>query len=337
MPAFVDVCDMLYGQALQRPWLPDKDLSGKTIIVTGSNVGIGFEVVKHLIKLNISTVIIACRDTKKGEHAKADITKELDCEGKVNIQVWEMNLLSNKSIVAFGQRVRSELPRLDGFIANAGVELSHFSMAEELETTLKVNVIGTFLSAIEVLPKLKETSTRHQTQTNVTFVGSMYHIMPPPEQLDFSEGVDIFEALSDKDTADMPQRYALSKLMIHQCAHELARCVSEGQTDGTQQVIVNHVNPGWCETSLTRNKPEYPLPIRLIFKLIGWTAEEGGRAVVYAALAGNETHGHYISESRVKKESYFMRSEIGRETQRRVWDSLLNRIAMADPLAPSYI
>jgi hypothetical protein len=48
MPALADICDMLYGQALQRPWLPKKDLSGKTIIVTGSNVGIGFEVVKHL-------------------------------------------------------------------------------------------------------------------------------------------------------------------------------------------------------------------------------------------------------------------------------------------------
>jgi NAD(P)-dependent dehydrogenase (short-subunit alcohol dehydrogenase family) len=251
--------------------------------------------------------------------------------------VWKIDLLNNKSILAFGQRVRSELPRLDAFIANAGVELSHFSVAEDLETTLQVNVIGTFLSAIEVLPKLKETSTTYQTQTNVTFVGSMYHIMPPPEQLDFLEGVDMFEALSDKDTADMPQRYALSKLMIHQCAHELARCVSEGQSDGTQQVIVNHVNPGWCETSLTRNKPEYPFPIRLIFKLIGWTAEEGSRAVVYAALAGNETHGHYISESQVKKESHFMRTEKGRETQRRLWGSLLNRIAMADPLAPSYI
>lgn len=48
MPALADIFDMLYGQALQRPWLPKKDLSGKTIMVTGSNVGIGFEVVKHL-------------------------------------------------------------------------------------------------------------------------------------------------------------------------------------------------------------------------------------------------------------------------------------------------
>ena len=48
MPTLADVCNMLYGQALQRPWLLKKDLSGKTIIVTGSNVGIGFEVVKHL-------------------------------------------------------------------------------------------------------------------------------------------------------------------------------------------------------------------------------------------------------------------------------------------------
>ena len=289
------------------------------------------------IKLNISTVVIACRDTTKGQHAKAKITKDLDCEGKVNIEVWEIDLLSNKSILAFGQRVRSELPRLDAFIANAGVELSHFSMAEDLETTLKVNVIGTFLSAIEVLPKLKETSPTHQIQTNVTFVGSMYHIMPPPEQLDFPEGVDMFEALSNQDTADMPQRYALSKLMIHQYAHELARCISERQNDETQQLLVNHVNPGWCETSLTRNKPEYPFPIRLIFELIGWTAEQGSRAVIYAALAGNETHGHYISESQIKKESQFMRSEKGRDTQRRVWDSLLIRIAMVDALAPTYI
>lgn len=48
MAPLSEVVDMLIGQAFGKTWVPDMDLNGKTIIVTGANTGLGLECAKHL-------------------------------------------------------------------------------------------------------------------------------------------------------------------------------------------------------------------------------------------------------------------------------------------------
>ena len=45
------------------------DLSGKIVIVTGSNRGLGFEAAKHFASMNPERLILACRDEIKGQKA----------------------------------------------------------------------------------------------------------------------------------------------------------------------------------------------------------------------------------------------------------------------------
>ena len=70
--------DELHNQFFTRPPVPTADFAGKTIIVTGANVGLGKEAVKHFVKLHAAKVIIAVRSTSKGEAAKAEIV--MDCK-----------------------------------------------------------------------------------------------------------------------------------------------------------------------------------------------------------------------------------------------------------------
>ena len=58
-------------------------------------------------------------------------------------------------------------------------------------------------------------------------------------------------------------------------------------------------------------------------RLIGRTAEEGSRTLVHAAAAGEESHGKYLSECRVKPESSFVRSEEGKVVEEWVWKELV--------------
>ena len=44
----MDILRMNIGQIFQTPQLPQADLSGRTIIITGANTGLGFEAAKHL-------------------------------------------------------------------------------------------------------------------------------------------------------------------------------------------------------------------------------------------------------------------------------------------------
>ena len=64
------------------------DLTGKTILVTGGNSGLGFEAVKAFA-LKGAHVVMACRSVNKGEVAKKQI---IDFNHKADILIMELNL-----------------------------------------------------------------------------------------------------------------------------------------------------------------------------------------------------------------------------------------------------
>lgn len=265
----------------------------------------------------------------KGKEAMNTIYKETGCKGRTSIDVWPLDLANHKSVLSFGERVRSQLPRLDAFIANAAVELQRFEVAENLEMQLTVNVVSNFLSAIAVLPKLRQTSEEYGVQTTMTFCGSMYHIFGPDSEFDIPDDVDLFDALSRPESIDIKWRYALTKLMVHQCFHELVSQLSKSKNDYSG-VVLNIVNPGWCGTDLSRNKVSN-IGEKGCFALIGWTAEKGSRPYIHALAAGKESHGKYMSECQYKPESQYVQSQRGQAIQKKMWRDLFNRIERISP------
>jgi retinol dehydrogenase-12 len=287
---------------------------------------------QHSARQKASHIILACRDLEKGQKAIESIVRETECEPYTTLQVWALDLSSYASVLSFSNRVNTQLPRLDAFIANAGMELQEFRVAEDLEIHLTVNVVSTFLSAIAILPKLRETARIHNVDTTLTFCGSMYHIFGPDAEFDagLPDDVDMFETLSTSDSnkTDIIWRYALSKLMVHQCFHELVAALAH--KSDYSNVVVNLINPGWCGTELSRAKP-HPIGERVCFAAMGWTAEKGSRMYSYALAAGKESHGKYLSECQIKIESQYVRSERGRRIQSKMWKDLMGRIERIAP------
>lgn len=259
------------------------------------------------------------------------IYQQTKCKSHTTISVWPLDLTNCTSVLSFCERVRIELSRLDAFIANAGMEIQEYHEAEGLEIHLTVNVVSTFLSAIAVLPKLRETAKKHSLKTNLIFCGSMYHIFGPDAEFDkgLPQDRDMFTALSvsDPDKTDINWRYALSKLMVHQCFHQLVAALRKGEWS---EVVVSVINPGWCGTELSRAKP-HPIGERVWFSLIGWTAEQGSRMYLYALATGEKSHGKYLAESQVKTESQYVRSERGQRIAAKMWTDLLSRIGRIAP------
>ncbi|KAG9190606.1 hypothetical protein G6011_08694 [Alternaria panax] len=133
------------------------------------------------------------------------IYRDTPCTGHTSIEVWELDLANYQSVLTFGELVRTQLPRLDAFIANAGMELQKYKKAEDLEIQLTVNVVSTFLGAIVVLPKLQETARRYDVQTSLIFCGSTYHIFGPDDEfyVGLPEDKGMFEELSDPARTDI--------------------------------------------------------------------------------------------------------------------------------------
>ncbi|KAF7889479.1 uncharacterized protein EAF02_001894 [Botrytis sinoallii] len=154
--------------------VPEKKFTGKTIIVTGSNSGLGLEAARWLyVRLDAQKVILAVRSSSKGEAARQSIIDSTSCSPDI-LEVWNLDLCSQSSVKEFAHRANA-LPRLDILVSNAGIYVFDFKIAEGNEETICVNVVNTFLLALLLLPKLRETSIEFDTRGVMTFTGSFVH------------------------------------------------------------------------------------------------------------------------------------------------------------------
>ena len=283
----------LHGQLIWKASLPTQDLTGQTIIVTGANSGLGFVAAGHFARLNAARVILACRNLAKGEEARQKILAETAREPRA-VEVWQLDMASYDSVLAFGQRVNAQLDRLDAVLANAGVHVIEFRTVESMEENLAINVVTQVLLGLLVLPKLRESASKHGIRPRLTVVGSAVHYwtkFSEKKAIKVAGGkMEVLEALNDKTVANMPDRYYLSKLLVLMVWQEMA--AQMGQT----KVIVNVVEPGLCQSNLFREDGVLDgfMP-RMMMRLLARSTDQGARVLVNATLSGEETHGKYMA------------------------------------------
>lgn len=251
-------------------------MNGKVCIVTGGNTGIGKETARGLAQRG-AKVVLACRDTARGEAARDDIARST---GRKDVEVIALDLASKASIRAFGERFRAAHERLDVLVNNAGVWRSSRGTTEEgLEATFGVNHVGTWLLTQDLLPLLKKSAP-----SRVVVLSSKLHYRGRMDWEDLQ-----FERRKYGTTA----AYAQSKLANVLFTKALAR-----RLEGTG-VTVNAVHPGVVRTELMR---DYPKLLVKIFTLFLLTPEQGAECSLHVAtapeLAG--VTGEYFEKSRIK-------------------------------------
>eukprot|EP00741_Cyanophora_paradoxa_P020543 tig00000227_g19830.t1 len=149
----------LYGvfQKKRLSWrlqaaLKGVSLSGKHVIVTGGNVGLGFEAAKALRAMGAS-VVIACRDMKKASAAVEAISKE-SVPGAGTIEAMELDLSSFKSVRAFAEKYLATKRPLHVLLNNAGCAFVPGKTADGLDWTYGVNHYGHYLLTRLLMPAL---------------------------------------------------------------------------------------------------------------------------------------------------------------------------------------
>ncbi|KAK5129893.1 hypothetical protein LTR08_002729 [Meristemomyces frigidus] len=320
---------MLYSQFFRYPQIPQTDCLGKTIIVTGANTGLGKEAARHFVRLGASKVIIACRSVAKGEEAKRDIEATTRRTGV--LEVWPLDLVDYDSVEAFATRAEG-LERLDVVLENAGVNTQKFTIVAGNEMNVTVNVVGTFLLALLLIPKLRSDSRKYGFTPTLTMVTSELHAFVP-----FNERKEpgIFTRLNDEtksaSASAMASRYPVTKLLEIFALREIAREHPVKQLGCT----LNLVNPGWCHSELARELGDSGFAAAafgVVMKIMCRTTDAGSRTLVDAAIShGTETHGQYISDQRVAKVSPLVASPEGLDVQKRVWHELSEKLEGIQP------
>jgi NAD(P)-dependent dehydrogenase (short-subunit alcohol dehydrogenase family) len=157
---------------LEKLPYPKADFAGKTVIVVGSNTGMGKEAVRHFVRLNASKVILGIRSMAKGEAAQKDIEATTNRHGVT--EVWEIDLASLASVRKFAKRVAA-LPRVDAVVSNASIAIPKFELLEDNESMITVNVINTMLLVLLLVPILQVSALKWSIIPVITVVGSDIH------------------------------------------------------------------------------------------------------------------------------------------------------------------
>ncbi|XP_067680033.1 retinol dehydrogenase 14-like [Haliotis asinina] len=250
-------------------------MTGKTVVITGANCGIGKATASELAKRN-ARVILACRDVGKGTKAVKEIRRRTQ-SGELVVK--RLDLASINSIQMFADNLRKEEQRLDVLINNAGVFQCPYTKTEDgFEMQMGVNHIGHFLLTNLLTDMLKKSAP-----SRVVVVTSSLH----------KRGTMNFDDLQSEKAYNKAKSYANSKLANCLFSRELARQLCGGN------VSVYCVHPGMVMTNLSRHVVPRFIKILLtpLALLLGArTNFEGCQTVLYCSVAdevAKETGKYY--------------------------------------------
>ena len=117
------------------------DLTGKVMIVTGANSGVGYEAAKEFARNGAQTVL-ACRNMDKAQAALAEIQAEIP---DAPAEIMPLNLASLASVEQFAAEFKAKYERLDVLVNNAGIMMVPYQMTEDgFESQFGTNHLGHF-------------------------------------------------------------------------------------------------------------------------------------------------------------------------------------------------
>ena len=269
------------------------DLSGKTILLTGCNSGIGKETLRVLVQRG-AHVIAAARTLDKAQAACDEVggeTTPVACE-----------LSEPTSVQACVAAVKALGRPLNAIICNAGImALPELHLQHGYELQFFTNHIGHFLLVTSLLDRLADDG-------RVVMVSSDAHKGAPKAGIQF-DNLDCHRGYSPW------ANYGQSKLANHLFAKALAK-----RFEGTEKTA-NSLHPGVIHTNLTRSmnpiaRVALSIGAPLVLKSIPEGAATQTYLAVHPAVAG--VRGKYFADCNESHTSAHGRDDVMAE---KLWET----------------
>jgi WW domain-containing oxidoreductase len=273
------------------------DLTGKRIIVTGCNSGLGLETM-NAFAANGAAVIGLARTLESASRACAQA-------GPACFPV-ACDLTDLDSIAAALRAIRALSVPLDAIVANAGVaNLPSLHTRYGVELQFLTNHLGHFMLVNGLTDLVREGSGR------IVVVSSGASISRAP-----SEGI-MFDNLDGRRFYQPTTFYAQSKLANALYAKELSRRL------GNRGIAVNSVDPGVARTRLTR---------RFTARLFAKTASQAAatQALLAASPHAAGMTGEYWQNCKISKGSSLLDDTA---LASRLWNFSLKTLEHQQPAA----
>jgi NAD(P)-dependent dehydrogenase (short-subunit alcohol dehydrogenase family) len=289
------------------------NMHGKVVVITGSNVGIGFETAVGVAERGATTVL-ACRNQAKADAAAKAVTQRTWND---DVHVVVLDLADLASVRKAADEISGKWGRLDVLVNNAGGTWSQRQYtAQGIEYTFGVNHLGHFY-----LTNLLSERLRADAPARVVSVTSIGH--------HFAFGGMRFDDLQSEKRYEGMEVYCRSKLANVLFIRQLSKRL---QGSG---VTANAAHPGWVRSSFamdgdTTGVTGFGMRVMRPFQI---SPRRGARTSIFLAsspdVAG--TTGTYWVRSKPGHMSSHARDDAAAE---RLWDEserLLASVGFALP------
>lgn len=251
-----------------KGWTPERlgSLNSKTFVITGANVGAGFEATRVLLSKG-AKVLMLNRNADKSSAAISTLKQEFGNDADVNFVRMDLAVLD--SVRKAAAEVVEKIPHIDALICNAAIAqvAKQEITVDGFESQLGVNHFGHFLLCGLLFDRIEESNGR------IVVVGSNAYKMGLKriqfEDLNFDKNYTAWNA------------YAQSKLAQMMFAYELQRRVEAAG----KNVMVQVRHPGASRTNLLNDTASTFNKIlwSVLSRVIAQSAEKGSWPEVMCA------------------------------------------------------
>jgi NAD(P)-dependent dehydrogenase (short-subunit alcohol dehydrogenase family) len=193
-------------------------------LVTGSNRGIGFEIVKQLATIKDIEVILTSRNLANGEAA----VRKLARDGVKKVVSMELDVSNQVSVDSLLDKVDKTFGKLDILVNNAAILIDKDTVTasnadlDAVKTTMETNLIGAWRMCKAFIPLMKKNG-----------YGRIVNV---------SSGSGEFEYMAT--SGGYWPAYSVSKASLNALTVMLASELRE------TNILVNAVCPGWVRTDM---------------------------------------------------------------------------------------
>ena len=247
----------------------------KVAVVTGSNKGIGFGIVRELCRRGVKVVYLTARDIKRGKEA----IKKLKEEG-FNPIFYQLDITDKKNVENFAKHLKQQHSSLDILINNAATIPEDFSKTTYVEAKRVIDVNYRSYCNIQdyLFPLLSDNARVVNVSSDCGHISNLkntYWVEILTKQnleiKEIDEFVDWFlesvqnNTLNENDfAATVLLAYRISKIAI--CALTRVQQATIGRN-----ISINSLHPGFVKTDMTMQHGDLSI-------------DESSQAPVYLAL-----------------------------------------------------
>ncbi|KAI5651570.1 short chain dehydrogenase domain-containing protein [Phthorimaea operculella] len=252
-------------------------MAGKVAVVTGSNKGIGFAIVKELLRRGVDTVYLTSRDVMKGKEAVEKLKKLGH-----NPEYHQLEVTDVDSVKEFAGHLKQKHGGLDILINNAGVVESttsfYYVSYEEAKRVLDTNYFSILTIQKYLFPMLRENARVINVSSDCGHISNLenkYWIQRLTKEDIKLEDINAFVQWfldSVKNRTVKKEDWCGMHILSYRTA-KVALCALTRvqQKEVGKNISVNSLHPGLVQTDMTWN--------------IGMlTAEQAAETPVYLAL-----------------------------------------------------